>query len=1029
MIRTNGNNLKIHINKNFYIIVAFFIATVLSCISTINLAGGLTKLIFPNSQYKISQQAFVPDKGVHGVWVTTVYNNDFPSKQGLSTDEQKKEADKILDKVVDMGLNTVFFQVRSNSDALYKSSIYPWSAVLTGTQGKDPGYDPLEYFVEGAHKRGLKLHAWVNPYRVQSKTDRTLLCDTQPALKHPEWTVETKKGQLYYDPGNSEVRKCIENGIEEIVKNYKVDGIVFDDYFYPEKDFNDKNTYKLNCTNGQTIEDFRRNSVNLLVKETHEKIKAINKDVKFGISPAGVWANSSQTILGSNTKGAFSSYYEQYADTRLWVKSNWVDYISPQLYWAIGNEKADYAEVLDWWVNTVKGTKVDLYISHGALYQNEGKNDWGSPDQILKQVRMASKYPEYKGSIYFSYSDLVKDNKGFATALKNYYNGKVMASSFGRSLEITSPADGTTTSESRVRITGVSDYNFPLLLNGTPVERSEDGYFSVYVNLVAGKNEFAFEHKGDTKKLTINSAVDVLTSVNPKQDIIADGGAKINISAVAHKDATVYATIANQKIKMSEVDTSGIDNHVQENNSSSDYVTFSGIFTLPESGAEEQDLGNISVTASYANLTKSLEGSHVKVKALKINKGEKCIATVVSNSSINNQYVETFLYADNLYRPVACSQIPGTWDYLEANADGTPKQYYYDSMSYYRLSCGLMLYSGNVKISSVKEMPLNEISKVTQSSEDNSRYTTFTFDGTTKVTYNAGTTVNYPNMSTNATGMRDYSISNFNAKEFVLYVFNTKNAVNFDLQDNPLFNSVSVSKISDTSFKYTFTLKKPGSFYGFDVTYNASGDLVLSCKNPWNGDVNNLKVAIDPGHGGVDFGAVAGKNYEKTINLEFAKKVKQILIDKYKLKEENIFITRTEDKLIAEDKGKDLQKRIIDTINTHADVSICIHQNDGGGEGFETYYYQPFSHDLAATIQSNLSLAYSTSGFKAVNRGCKFTKDKAYYTTRQSQFPSILVECGFIDNSNDVKFITSDKGKDAICDALAKSCIEAAKAR
>jgi uncharacterized lipoprotein YddW (UPF0748 family)/N-acetylmuramoyl-L-alanine amidase len=1008
----------------FVICLFFFGCTVTSGIAAISSAGGLADIIFVNGNESGNETALTPDNGLHGVWITTVGNVDFPSKQGLTAAEQKKEADKILDKVKSLGLNSIFFQVRPGSDALYKSSVYPWSAVLTGTQGKDPGYDPLAYFIEGAHERGLKLEAWVNPYRVQTKADKTALCSSSPAALHPDWTVVTSDGQLYFDPGIPAVRGMIENGVREIVENYDIDGIVFDDYFYPDKDFADGGTFKTYGGSGQTIDEFRRGSVNLLVSETYAKIKSLKPTVDFGISPAGVWANSSQNILGCNTNGAYSSYYDQYADTRLWVKSNWVDFICPQIYWSIGYEKADYSTVLDWWANTVKGTNVKLYVSHAVSKQGSTEQGWSSPDQILLQLRAAAEYTQYKGSVFFDYSDLCKNNDGVADAITNYYEGKLFSASFGKTLTVTSPNDNAVTGESKIKITGTSDANYPLLLDGAAVERSPDGYFSTVVNLSPGKNVFTLTHKGVTKKITVNCTIEVLKSVQPAQDISADGGSQINISAVAHRNATVYASIGSSRVAMTMADSAVNDDSGGENLKDSDYVTYSGIFTLPETTPEVQSLGKISVTAMWGGTTKVLQGAQVKVNALMVKTGQKCIATVSPSSSVNKQYVETFIYADNLYRPVACPQLPGSWDYVESNADGTPKKYFYGSMSYYRLSCGLMFYSGDLKITAGKAPASNQINGVSQGTADSGRYTRFTFDFTSKVTYNAATNIVYKNSGYNTVGKRSYTVDSFNAGTYSIYFFNTAKAAAVNVKDNSLFSSVSLTKVNSTTVKYTFKLKSAGKFYGANVYYNKSGKLVIDFKNPWNGNPAALKVSIDAGHGGIDCGAVAGNVNEKTLNLSYAVEVKKILVSKYGLKESNIYMTRTTDTLIASDKGSDLQLRTLKMVNFGSDISICIHQNSGGGEGFETYYFQPYSQELAACVQSNLAAAYKNCGFAYSDRGYKSCGETAYYACRQTQFPSILVECGFIDNANDRGFLTSGKGKSAITSAIAKSVID-----
>ena len=354
------------------------------------------------------------------VWIATVSNINFPSKRGLSAAAQEQEINTILDKAKAAGMTTVIVQMRPDSDALYKSKYFPWSAVLTGVEGKDPGYDPLRYFVDGAHRRGLKLEAWLNPYRAQGKADVSRLAATNPARVHPEWTVKGNDGGLYFDPGLPEVRALIENGVMEIVKNYSVDGIVFDDYFYPEKNFGDDASYQ-KYGGGVDRNDWRRANVDTLVKDIHDQIRSSGKKVVFGIAPFGVWANRSDNPDGSDTR-AYESYYDQFADTRLWVQKGYIDYICPQIYWKIGYSLADYAKVLDWWANVVKGTGVKFYVAH-AVYRMAADSDGWSADEIMNQLALAAKYPAYDGSSFYGYAQIAADTGGIADRLAAYYGG------------------------------------------------------------------------------------------------------------------------------------------------------------------------------------------------------------------------------------------------------------------------------------------------------------------------------------------------------------------------------------------------------------------------------------------------------------------------------------------------------------------------------------------------------------------------------------------------------------------------------
>lgn len=345
----------------------------------------------------------VTNEDMKAVWVTTVYNKDWPSVESRNNPEkQKQEFINILEDVKNLGLNTVIVQVRPKGDALYRSNINPWSDVLTGVQGKDPGYDPLAFAIEEAHKRGIQVHAWLNPYRVTtSGTNVRSLSENHFARKNPQ-TVMTDGNALYYNPGLPEVRQHILDTVSEIARNYKVDGIHFDDYFYPNGNVNDSDAFA-KYGNGMNIGDFRRNNVNQLVKDVYSKIKSINSNIEFGISPRGIWKNSSTDSTGSQTNGA-QSYYDIFADTRTWIKNNWLDYVAPQVYWEIGNNAADYSKLIPWWSNEVNGTNVKLYIGHG-IYKTEVASE------IDKQIEFNRQYPNVRGDILFQYTD-IKNNVG-----------------------------------------------------------------------------------------------------------------------------------------------------------------------------------------------------------------------------------------------------------------------------------------------------------------------------------------------------------------------------------------------------------------------------------------------------------------------------------------------------------------------------------------------------------------------------------------------------------------------------------------
>ncbi len=362
--------------------------------------------------------------GMRGVWVATVANIDYPSRQGLTADELKSEADTILDNIAAMGLNTVFFQVRPSADALYQSDIFPWSCYVSGTAGQAPDqdFDVLSYWVEAAHSRGLQLHAWINPYRITRSGQEELdaLPETSPARQHPEWVVEYD-GNYYFNPGLPAVQQLVVDGAAEIVRNYDVDGIHLDDYFYPGTDFNDAAAYERYGADFDDIDDWRRDNVNDLIATLDETLHAINPELAFGVSPAGIWDNKADNPKGSETNGR-SSYREIYCDSVEWIKRGTVDYICPQLYWSIGYEIADFEVLVDWWQDVISTSDVALYIGIGAYRAAEAEpgDIWYGTAELERQLEMLDNSIDIQGEVFFSYSSLM-DVQGCSDFLAAHY--------------------------------------------------------------------------------------------------------------------------------------------------------------------------------------------------------------------------------------------------------------------------------------------------------------------------------------------------------------------------------------------------------------------------------------------------------------------------------------------------------------------------------------------------------------------------------------------------------------------------------
>lgn len=431
--------------------------------------------------YSVNAQVYeVPKKEFRGVWIATVINLDWPQTGGLAPRFQKADLVSKLDELKEAGINAVLFQVRTEGDALYDSDIEPWSKYLTGEEGKapDPYWDPLAFAIEEAHKRGMELHAWLNPYRamrtipsdftqkavrnesrevdeslkpfldkeydinLKDKTAGTSERDTQHVSnKHPEWLMVMNNSIAIFDPGLPEVMEYNLAIVMDIVNRYDVDGIHFDDYFYPyppnqmssnytvdgeilvRNDTLDDKTFELYPRGFTDKDDWRRNNVDLFVEMIYDSIQIVKPWVKFGISPFGIWKNNVPTGIGG-----LDAYSVIYGDGLAWLEQQTIDYITPQLYWKIErfrNSGQDYFTLADWWTEQAVTNNRHIYPGHGA-YRTDANTSGGAlfeANEMPRQIRHNRENQNILGSVFFRAKNITSfSSKGFKDSLMtNYY--------------------------------------------------------------------------------------------------------------------------------------------------------------------------------------------------------------------------------------------------------------------------------------------------------------------------------------------------------------------------------------------------------------------------------------------------------------------------------------------------------------------------------------------------------------------------------------------------------------------------------
>ena len=360
-----------------------------------------------------------PKRELRGAWIATFSNIDWPIRTQTPL-QQRNSFLLILDNLKSAGINTVFVQVRSQCDAMYASSFEPWSADLTGVQGQAPNplWDPMTFMIEECHKRNIEFHAWLNPYRAISNFAAiNTFASNHVARQRPEWLLSS--GALRtLDPGLPAVRNHILDIVKDIVTRYDIDGLHFDDYFYPNSVFDDNSTFTSNARGFTDRADWRRDNVNIMIQSVNDAIKLAKPWVKFGISPTGIYRNSTNPTIGTSTAG-LEHYTTLFADSKKWIEQGWVDYLAPQVYWFIGQLGADYSRIVPWWNNQANNRH--MYIGLAGYKVNDaslGQPSWLLNTQIPEQIRFSRNYNNIHGQIFYNTKSLINNPLNFRDSLQ-----------------------------------------------------------------------------------------------------------------------------------------------------------------------------------------------------------------------------------------------------------------------------------------------------------------------------------------------------------------------------------------------------------------------------------------------------------------------------------------------------------------------------------------------------------------------------------------------------------------------------------
>ena len=940
---------------------------------------------------------------MRGVWIASVININYPSKPGLTETQLKAELDDIVRNASEAGLNALFFQVRPTADALYPSKVFPYSKYVSGTQGVAPdgGFDSLAYLLDVAGKAGLSVHAWVNPFRATMyPSDEAALCETHPAVLHPEYTVKYADGKTYFNPGLPEVRALVIEGVKELAENYPtLAGIHYDDYFYPyPKDnaaFDDADAFALYGA-GQSLADWRRENVNTFMKDSYDAIKAINPALQFGVSPFGIWANEgSDTPEPGSVSSGLEAYSSLYCDALAWAKGGYVDYLAPQIYWSFATSAAPFDNIARWWNAALDGTGVDFYIGHAAYKAADY-----AQNEIGIQVEFARTLLCYRGSVYYGYEDIKNNTVGLKDKLAslNEHPVRYETAAFTGKTGVYQPANNYQSPASTVTVVGQSDPAVPLTIDGKKISRTKSGLFSYFGSVTPGINVLSLHQNGSvvTHNINYKNAVGSsvpsfptlagmqITELSPASETWLATGDTLKISCTAPAGSSVTATIGGMSVELKPtLGRSGASGYIKE--------VYTGEVTPSAFAAETETvtLGTLMIRASRGSETASAQGGLIR----QMGAHAPVFAEVINDYSHLKTSPTSSFYDD--YTPAS----RGMRDYVTGLTDG-----------FYRLKFGGYIHADNVKIIDGAELNQNKIFSVnvavngTDTVNNKNNFTDVTF----------ACLENAPVNAVGSAGKIDVTFYNTDSSLMPLA----------SVAANPLVQSVTAAAVDETTLIYTVHLKNELNVYGYNVVYE-NGNIILRLNNPQSLSADpahplaGKTIVVDPGHGGSDTGALGcGSVNEAMLNLEIGLYLRTEL---EKLGA-TVLITRTDNTTVS------LEERMEFLNNATPDLAVSVHQNS----------FSPSSN--TQKIRGYLGL-YGTEAGKLAAKSIsaavcsnlnRYERPYAYQklaVARNHRFPSTLCEMCFISNVEEYEWSITPGNTLRSAKAIAQGVVDYYKAQ
>ncbi len=898
------------------------------------------------------------------------------------------ELEDIFSNFADIGLNTVIINTVYEDRAYYSVDVNEDSEI----------FDPTAIAVSTAYNYG------VSPYVVMDISH--LLADCKDGTKQIDTLISK---------------------VHRFAIKYPCDGIILDDYYIR------RNTE----TFGEYIDDgsgigytnWLYDTADQLFSTASDIVHMTNNSIAVGFMINDMWANSSTNPDGSETEDSVQAYYDGYSDTKSFIENNYVDFAMLRAYGSLTDGTLPFETVTGWWGDLTSDYDMPMYIVHYNEKIGTTSAGWGAEDQLLRQLTVAKKLDSYNGSVFNSYERLMQNPMGTTSTLTSYFNEQINEESLFDDLRMQSPVKQSfTTSEPSVTFMGSFDSNFPVYFNNSPIKLNDAGNFYFTKDLKVGVNTFTFTHKSKTITYKIERKIVVMKSITASisegKKLQVDGGTKINLSVMAYKGSDIYGMINGQKVPMKE--SEGKTNE-DEDDANSSYVRYKGTYTVPQGIiGQEQNLGNIKIYGSNSGYSMEVMGASVIVNAEpepviehqaqmfdanSVGTGE-VIGTLKSiyKESDSVTYVKTNSDYTIVYDGKTADDIPSPqFSQLPA---GTIEPYKSTSGSYYLTESGKRIAQTASTLADGHGIEKNALLVKAIGTSNGKSYIKINMD------YKTSFNIRLVGNDYYTAWDGDYNLTSFTATHVAIIFENVTSVTKLpSFENNMVFSAGkwdTVTEDNGTKFRLLLTLRQPGVYAGHGSYYNSDGDLMLTFGVPTN-SLSGMTVVIDPGHGygksadKFDPGAI-GEVVEQEVVLGISKKLASAFesagANVVRLKSESKFLLTKERPIYARQYGCDLY------------LSIHANKASGAAKGTEVYYFTSYSQPLAANISSSVSSYFTSNVYSDganKNRGAKYSY---YHVTLQQDFPSVLIEVGFVDNIEDAMAMASSSHQKGIANAI-----------